>query len=395
MRVLHVIPSLAQADGGTSQAVLGICQHLRSVAGVTAEIATTRNAPADGPGPSLPGYGETPVHWLPRTCSRAWKYSRPLGTWLGAHAADYDVIHAHAVFTYSTLAARRAATAARIPLVITPHGMLAPYSLTRKAVRKFWYWHLFEKRNLAAACCLHATAPAEQEEICRLLPGQRVVCVSLGVDPAALELPKSRGLFRRRFGIPEDAPLLLYLSRLHSKKGLADVLLPALARLPSEVRLAVVGDADVGEPEQMSLARAEAQRLGVSQRVTFTGSIYGEEKWACYDDADLYVLPSAHENFGITVIEAMARGIPCVVSPGVQCGPFVDRARAGRIVPRDVAALAADLAALLAVQRCEREEMGRRGREFVARELTWDQNARRLADLYQDIVHSRRGPLAA
>ena len=387
MRVLHVIPSLSPADGGTSQAALGMCHHLRAVAGVAAEIATTRvNVAGER---SEPAVDEVPVHWLTRSCSRAWKYSRSLGTWLDSHAGEYDLVHAHAVFTYSTLAARRAAAASGIPLVITPHGMLAPYSLGRKRLRKFWYWHLVEKRNLVAASCVHATAPTEQDEIARLVPGCRTVCVSLGVDPAAWEIPKVRGVFRRRFGIPEEAPLLLYLSRIHSKKGLADVLLPALARLPSGVHLAVVGEADASEPEQGALARAVAKRLGLARRVTFTGPIYGDEKWAAYDDADLYVLPSVHENFGITTIEAMARGLPCVVSPGVQCAPFVGRAQAGRIVPRDAAALASALNCLLEAPPAERQEMGRRGQEFVARELTWSQTARRLAELYHDLLQSR------
>lgn len=381
MRVLHVIPSISPADGGTSQAVLGMCEHLRK-AGVDAEIATT-----DARGSEA--FRDVPVYSLPRTCSRAWKYSRSMGPWLNVHAREYDVIHAHAAFTYSTLAARLAACHAAVPLVITPHGMLAPYSLHRKSLRKLWYWHLIEKRNLAAAACVHATAPAEQQEIVRLAPGCRVVSVSLGVDPAALEVANTQGEFRRKAGIPDHAPLLLYLSRIHTKKGLVDMLLPAFARLPSAVHLAVVGAADASEPHLEALAQATAERLGVASRVTFTGPMYGSAKWAAYDDADLYVLPSIHENFGITTIEAMARGVPCVVTPGVQCAPFVERARAGQIVPRDPAALAAALAFLLEMPASDRRAMGDRGRQFVARELTWGQTATRLAELYQELVRSR------
>jgi glycosyltransferase involved in cell wall biosynthesis len=317
-----------------------------------------------------------------------------LGQWLRRHAGEFDLIHAHAVFTYSTLAARWAAKTRNVPLVITPHGMLAPYSLGRKAARKLFYWHLVERRNLAATSFVHATAPAEQEEIAQLLPGHRIECVSLGVDPAETACPRTPGVFRRRFGIPDNAPLLLYLARIHSKKGLVDLVLPALARLPTHVRLAVVGEADAGEPEQAALARSTAERLGVAERVTFAGAAYGDQKWAAYDDADLYVLPSRHENFGVTVIEAMARGVPCVITPGVQCAPLVSRAGAGRIVPGAVAELASELERLLAAPSAERQAMGRRGQEFVARELSWEQTARRLAELYRSVVSAGKAPHA-
>ena len=391
MKVLHVIPSMDHADGGPTEIVLGICRNLLKGEQVDVEIATTvasgqtRGSAAAG---AEAASAEVPVRTFPRTFSRAWKYSRPLGKWLRRHVADYDVIHAHSVFTYATRAACRAAFQAGVPVVVTTHGMLAPFSRRHKFLRKFFYWHLIEKHNLARASSIHASAPIEQVELEQLLPGRRVDCVILGLDQVAWEHPKCEGAFRSRFGIPEDRLLLLYLSRIHSKKGLLDMLLPALARLPAEVHLAVVGESDAGQPEQERLIRAATQRLGLNGRVTFAGPIYGHQKWAAYDDSDVYVLPSLHENFGITVIEAMARGVPCVVSPGVQSAQFVREARAGLIVAREVKALASELARLLAAPRSQREEMGRRGREFVQRELTWAQTARRMAALYRDIVRS-------
>jgi len=381
MRVLHVIPSLAVADGGPRQVVLNVCERL-AAAGVEAEIATT--ALLDELQHLTAASEEVRVWMFSRSAARVWKYSGGLAKWLRTHAADYDLIHAHAAFTFSTWAARCAAERAGVPLVISPHGTLSPYSLQRKWLRKWAYWQLVERRNLRAASWLHATTPAEQEELQSLLPGQRVECVALGVGQAAWHAPRQPGAFRRRYGISEHCPLLLFLARLDPGKGLADVLLPALAGL-EQVQLAVVGDPAGGQANYLTQVKAEIERLGLTTRVSLLGAIYGDERWAAYDDADVYVLPSYHENFGLSVVEAMARGVPCVVTPGVQCGVYVEQAEAGRVVAQDQAALRAAIAELLARPAAERYAMGCRGIQYVRQHMTWNQTAQKLVELYRSV----------
>lgn len=386
MKILHVVPSVDAADGGTRTAVLNVCARLGPAAGVEAEIATTATTGALRQPRTV---SEAVRVWaFARTNSRVWKYSRGLDQWLRLHVADYGVVHAHAVFTYSTWSARRAAQHAGVPLVISPHGMLSPYSLQRKRLRKWACWHLLEQRNLRAAACLHATTPAEEEELRHLLPGQRVECVALGVEAAAWHAPRQPGEFRRRHGISEHRPLLLYLARIAPKKGLADLLLPALAGL-EHVHLAVVGEPDSGDRSYLQYVKDVIAQLGLASRVSLLGAIYDDEKWAAYDDADLYVLPSRHENFGLTVIEAMARGVPCIVASGVQSGALVAQADAGRIVPLDPVALRAAIADLLARPAAERHTMGCRGIRFARQHLTWDHTAQRLAELYRSVSQER------
>ncbi len=127
--------------------------------------------------------------------------------------------------------------------------------------------------------------------------------------------------------------------RLHRKKGLADLLIPALARLPGDVHLAVVGDVDTHDPGYLEQVHAACRQWGLGPRVHFIGPLYDADKWAAYDDATVYALPSYHENFGATVVEAMARGTPVVSSREVQASGFVERAGAGRVVPLEVDAL--------------------------------------------------------
>ncbi len=386
LRVLHVIPSIARRYGGPSQAVLGMCQALAEHGGLTVDLATTD---ADGPGGRLHfderGYERIGIRMFPRTCSETWKYSRQLGSWLRSHVRDYDVVHVHALFSYSTRAACRSAQRFGIPVVLRPCGMLAAYSRSRSPLRKALYWRLVERRNVAGARWLHATTEEEKAELQALLPASHPECIPLGVEEQAWQMPPAPGSFRRQHGIPAGGPLLLFLSRLHRKKGLVDLLIPALAQLPPDVRLAVVGDVDARDAGYLEQSRAAAAAWGVAARVHFIGPLYFHDKWAAYDDASAYVLPSYHENFGATVVEAMARGIPAVVSREVQACQFVEQSAGGIVVRLDVDALAAALRSVLALSESDRIAMGDRGRQFARRELSWAGAARKLAALYRSI----------
>jgi len=389
MRVLHVIPAIADRYGGPSQAVFAMCRALRE-AGVEAEIATTD---ADGSrgrvrleGDRPYRHKDVPVWMFRRTCSERWKYSFGLQRWLSRHVQDYDLLHVHAVFSHTTTAACRAAARHGRPVILRPCGMLAPYSLSLSAMRKRVYWHLLERRNVTRAACLHATSPEERDELLRLASGRWVECIPLGLPEDVWSVPRRPGTFRARFGIPPDVPLLLFLSRLHRKKGLADVLLPALKKLPDRVMLAVVGADDPHDPDYANHCRATAAEMGLERRVVFMGPLYAPDKWYAYDDADLYVLPSQHENFGITVVEAVGRGTPAVFTPGVQAGRFLIEAGAGTVVGRDVEALAATVGQLLAAPPEERRTMGVRGQDFVRGHLSLQAMAESLVRLYRSLT---------
>ncbi|HPM83406.1 MAG TPA: glycosyltransferase [Candidatus Anammoximicrobium sp.] len=389
MRVLHVIPAIADRYGGPSQAVLQMCRATRAL-GVMAEIATTD---ADGPGRRMRlgdeqpcVYKDVPVWTFPRTCSERWKYSYRLRRWLDAHVAEYDLLHVHSVFSYATAAACRAARRRHVPVILRPCGMLAPYSLSLSSLRKGIYWRLIERHAVESASCLHATSPEERDELQRLVPRVDVRCIPLGLPQEAWSVPRQPGAFRERFGIAPDRPLLLFLSRLHRKKGLADLLLPALARLPAEVMLAVVGEDDPHDPAYARHCRSVAAQLGVERQIVFTGPIYAPDKWHVYDDAHLYILPSQHENFGITVIEAAARGTPGLFSPFVQAGRLLLDAGTGAVANNDVESLTAAIEGFLNRSLEERQAIGARAQEFTRRELSLDAMSRKLVDMYERVA---------
>ncbi len=389
MRVLHVIPGVAPRYGGPSTAIWPMVAALNRLADVSAEVATTD---ADGPGRRFDPQSLPPgvvTHLFRRGFSEQWKYSRDLGAWLGRHAQDYDLLHVHSVWNYPIGAACRAARRAGRPVVLRPCGMLSDYTRRRSAWKKALYWRLVERRNLTAVRCFHTTSQEEADEVRRLgLPGD-TTAIPLGVDPAAWEQERRPEVLRQRCGpAVGDRPIVLFLSRLHPKKGLVDLLLPALVNLREEIFLAVAGGPDEHAPGYADEVRQAVERLGLGDRVALLGPVSSSERWALLDGADLFVLPSRSENFGIVVAEAMARGVAVLVSDAVQSCEHVTAAGAGRVVPLDVAALAAAMGELLAAP-AQRQEMGQRGRLYAQQQLAWPAIAARIADVYDLCTRDR------
>jgi glycosyltransferase involved in cell wall biosynthesis len=327
-----------------------------------------------------------PVRLFRRDWSERWKYSRGLAAWLREHAGDYHVLHVHAVWSHATTAACRAARRAGVPVLLRPCGMLSDYSRRRSAWRKALYWRLVERPNLAAVRRFHATSAAEGRELERLGLDIPAEVIPLGVDPQAWSVPPNPDALRARCGpAAGDRPILLFLSRLHPKKGLADLVLPALARLRAGAFLAVAGGADGHEPQYANEVRAEVERLGLAGRVALLGEVAPAQRWELLDGAAAFVLPSRSENFGLVVAEAMARGVPVVVSDAVQSCEHVTAADAGRVVALKVEALADTLDRLLEAPQL-RQEMGRRGQDYARRHFAWTAIAERIAEVYESCL---------
>jgi len=390
MRVLHVIPAIAPRYGGPSVNALGYCRALIQ-AGVRAEIATTAG---DGPGQRLDvplggftDHGGVPTVFFETTWSETWKYSRGLGRWLRANAPRYDLFHVHAVFSSSTTAACRAARAAGVPTVLRPCGMLLPRALAKSRCRKKLAWWLLEARNHRRAAALHATSQEEAKGLRRLGLG-RVAVVPVGVQDDAWQVPSGRERRRRAWGIEEGQPLVLFLGRLTRKKQVAEVLLPAVARLPGDVRLALVGAPDPRDRRYEREVDAAIRSLGLRDRVIIPGELAGADKWHAFDAADVFALPSRHENFAVTVIEAMARGLPVVITPNVQSAQYVLACRSGFVAQENPQAVADAISRLLA-DAAMRRSMGAAGRRYVHERLSWGTVVQELKRMYVDVLAGR------
>src|SRR4029079_904887 len=264
------------------------------------------------------------------------------------------------------------------PLFYHQHGNFIPSRLQRRSLKKRFFIALVEKRTLLHAAGLIALTEAEREAFRAIAPGTPCHVIPNGVVvPPVDESAAAR--VEERWGIPRHALVLLYFGRLETWKG-ADELLETFARLRSTnpTLFRVMAGHDVcGAAERW---RPKAERDGYAGRLIFTGAISGHDKDDILQRADLFSLPSRGEGLSMAMLEAMAHGIPVVLSP--ECHfPEAERAGAGIIVERNVEAMVAALESLIA-DSDRRRAMGESGRALMRREYSWDAIADRLLDVY-------------
>lgn len=225
-------------------------------------------------------------------------------------ARDDGVVHFHGLWQREHSRLSHHCRERGIPYVVSPHGMLEPWAWRHKWWKKWPYFHLVEKRHLAGAAGLLATAPMEASRLRDFAPGGRIEWLPLGMTGTA---QPDYAAARRQLGWSPEEQVLLFLSRLHVKKG-PDLLLRALASMktPAVTRLVFVGD---GDPAFVNgLKRFAAEHAGALPRIDWRGAVWGEARWKFFQGADLFCLPSHSENFGLAVLEACQVGTPVLTT---------------------------------------------------------------------------------
>jgi glycosyltransferase involved in cell wall biosynthesis len=322
---------------------------------------------------------------VPRAFATSW----PLARALDDAVAAADVVHIHSLFLFHVWAAARACRRHRKPYLLRPHGTLDPFIRQRRRLEKRVLGLLFQDRVIREAAALHWTAAEEASLAAPAVFGAPGVVIPNGLDLSAYaSLPEPGGLRRR---LPETAGrrIVLFLSRLNFKKGL-DLLIPAFARVAAsrpDLHLVVAGPDDGMEAP----ARGWAAEHGVADRVSFPGLLSGIAKLEAFRDADCFVLPSYSENFGIAVIEAMACGVPVLISDKVNIWREIAAADAGRVATTGIGDVAEKLSTLLA-DPAAAAAMGARGRHFVATHYDWAEIAVRLEAVYRALAEGRVPP---
>ncbi|MGQ0563047.1 MAG: glycosyltransferase [Gemmatimonadota bacterium] len=372
MRILHVIPSLGPARGGPSAAA-----RLMARAGVRAGcavdvVATNDNGRALLDVPLETALVEGGVRYI-YFARDAYPYtvSRSLARWLGRHVADYDAVHIHALFSFPSTAAACAARRQHVPYIIRPLGTLARYGFTQQRMLKRMSWLLLERRILERAAAVHFTSEAERAEAARLGLAWRAEVVPLGIDVSAFSTDRT----------PGTRTTFLYLSRIHPKKQL-HLVLKALLQLP-EADLVVAGGT---ESAYAASLKRFTQQNGLAERVRWLGHVGDAEKRGVLRSADALVLPSLNENFGIAVLEAMASGLPVIVTRGVAIHDEIEAAGAGMVAHASPAALASTMRALLAP--AARLEMGTRARALAERRFSLEAMQQELLNMYLRSTHA-------
>jgi glycosyltransferase involved in cell wall biosynthesis len=234
-----------------------------------------------------------------------------------------EIAHFHGLWQPAHARAANACAARGIPFVVSPHGMLEPWAWRHKRWKKWPYFHLLEKRWIGRAQALLATAPGEARRLREFFPRLRIETLPLGLTGDAH--PDYENARRNLNWRPEER-VLLFLSRIHVKKGL-DLLLRALAAMqhPPHTRLVIVGEGD--EDYVAGLRRFASENTSRLPRIDWMGGVWGEARWAYFQGADLFCLPTHSENFGLAVLEACQTGTPALTTVDT---PWADDLRGGR-----------------------------------------------------------------
>jgi glycosyltransferase involved in cell wall biosynthesis len=380
LRVLQVIPSVSPRDGGPSRAV-GIIERALSGAGVDVTTLTTDHDLERRHGSSPPAADNGARRLYARMWLEPYKVAPGLLPRLMQAVERHDVVHIHALFSFASTAAAWVARRRRVPYVVRPLGSLSGYGMqTRRRGLKRLSMALIENRMLRDAAAVHFTSRAESADAEALGLPMRGVVIPLGVEaedgppPAPLHHAALAG---RR--------VILFLSRLDPKKNL-EALIDAVASSPTLRSSCALLIAGTGEAAYVASLQARAAAAGLAGHTVWLGHVEGAQKRAALAAADVFVLPSWSENFGIAAVEALLAGVPCVLGHGVAIAGQVDAAGAGIAVLPDPGAVTRALELMLGTDL--RSGMARRAAEFASQEYSVHAMAKRLIALYEGIRRS-------
>lgn len=322
---------------------------------------------------------------------------------------SFDVVHIHALWSPILHRVLNWTRRHGIPVIWSPHGMLAPWAMAHKCWKKLLPWYFYQRCDLKRAALLHATSEMEAIWIRDRGFTQKTVIVPLGAHLPPPVLPRDH-----------EIKTILFVGRIYPVKGLAS-LITAWSILPSGIRcgwqMRLVGPDQAGHKDE--LARL-AERIGVSQKICFDGALFGENLLHAYHGADLFVLPSFTENFGGVVVDAMSHGLPVITTKGApwaeleNCGNALMRkcvnegeenkvikqsgnqairpVRAGWWIDIGIEPLAEALREAMCLTDEERRAMGENGRRLVKNRYTWPAIADQMKSAYEWLLTGGEKP---
>lgn len=392
MKILHVIGSVDRRGGGTTDHVYSTAR-VWSRLGHQCEILCLDSPGAaavlesDFPTVALGNSGclhDFFVRALPIT---RYGYTSKLTKWLRANAKNYDAIVLNGLWNYTSVGCWRVLRGSRIPYYICPHGMLDPW-LKRAAPFHHWvkvlFWHLLESKVARDASGFFFACEEERRLAQYFLRGSTCpeYVIPYGAQDIQGNREKQKAAFVAKFPKLRDRKLILFLSRIHPKKGL-DLLLQAFASLADKF---ADFDLVIAGPDQVGLApslKKRAAELGIDKRIHWTGMLVGDEKWGAFRSSSLFVLPSHQENFGIAVAEAMALAVPVLITNKVNIWQEVEASGAGYVTEDRPEDISKGLHYLCSLSETQLAAMGKKGRECFVERFSLEKNAAEFLEKMQ------------
>lgn len=353
MRVLHTIHSVRPEVGGPAQSVPRLVGALRG-AGTEAWLWTFNR---QGPGDLLadPDFAEDSLQEAIARLGRI------------------DAIHDHGIWLGSNRLVEKVASAAGIPRIVSPRGMLEPRAMRHHRWRKKLAWFAYQRKNIRSAKALHATVEREALEFQNLGLDLPSVVVANGVDLPDCE-PVVKGDRSRRIAV--------FLGRVHPIKGLPDLVQAWRMVEPSGWQMRVLGPDEDGH---LAEVKSRVHAAGLDSDWQFEGAIGNDEKWRALADADLFIMPTKTENFGLSIAEALACRLPVITTEGAPWKGLTKH-RCGWWVKPAPDALAGALKEAISLSPEQRAEMGGRGRAWMEADYSWKEIGRQMAEAYANLL---------
>lgn len=321
--------------------------------------------------------------FLPASYSlKEYIFSSALTKWLWQHISDYSMIDNHYLFSYAPTCAAAIARNRQIPYTVRTQGQLTPWALTQSPLKKQLYTKLIERHNLTQAAAIHCTTVQEAEDLRNFGITTPTITLPLGVESPP-QLPTAKTELHYLDRIPDDRLIILFLSRLHPKKR-PDLLINAFKQVAAQNSHCHLIMAGSGDRDYVDYLQQLVVKCNLSDRISFPGFVTGNHKNILLQGADIFALPSYSENFGIAVAEAMAAGLPVIVTPGVQIASEIAAANAGMIIDNETELVTAITQLLESPEM--RSHLRNNAIKLAQTKYNWNQIASQLISNYREII---------
>ncbi len=390
MNILHIIETISSRYGGPVSVVKEL-SNIQNKLGHNVTICTTN---CDFPKGKLRDAGIDYLHdtkvkvlYFP-VQFRPLKVSFPMAIFLIKNIQNFHLVHIHGLYRFPSTFAAKIAHHKKVPYIILPFGSLNKYSFYNSSYNitiKRLYERLFDLPNLKKANAIQYTTEEERFQASGLNFKNYSFIVPNGIDWNKFAVLPQRGFLRSYLGLSKREKIILFVGRITQVKGI-DLLIPAFEKIKkykNNIHLVLIGpeNDDYGKKIFNSILNKN-----ITDSVHHIGHLERNDLIKAYVDADIFVLPSYSESFGMTAVEAMACGIPTIISNQVNIYPEVVNEKAGLVVPCDENALSKAIIDFLENPQ-KRKTIGKNGREFVYKKYTWDKLAIKLFEEYEKIIN--------
>lgn len=386
MKILHITPNYLPDFhcGGPVYSIHGLCRELVRTGMEVSVYTTTNDKNLANAEKNIDG---SKVHYF--HVNNFFRFSTQLKKKISETINSFDLVHIHSVYLFPTAAASYYSRKYHIPYIISPRGMLIKEMISKKSKwKKTTYIKFIERKNIELAHGVHFTSELERNETLSMgFNIKNAIVIPNGINIEDFQDLSPKGSFRSKNLYLKDKKIILFLGRINWKKGL-DLLIPAFSRLVKtnkEAHLILTGPDNEGYGIKV---KRWIKEMGIKDFVTINGAITGREKLEILQDSDIFVLPSYSENFGMSLIEAMACGLPLITTDKVGIAGDIAHANAGMIIDCNMAQICEAMQKLISDSALCRK-MGANGRTLVLDKFRWDKITDSMIGVYKSIIADR------